>query len=207
MKIIKNKTIVFIIIFTMFFICNNEKFYALNDLNIKTLTNFEIKDEYNLTNNEINLKINENIKKVFTENIDYSIDSEKNKIILKLQLDESNGNIETLINTNIYNFLKNNDFKLYDITFDFDVKYKDNNGRFIKKYMYSYTFYKNTLLNTDFSKLDYKNVIQLADECWDINNGLKSRNIENDEKNIQELKILNILKDYFKYKFKNNTKK
>lgn len=181
--------------------------------NTKEIKAKEIKTTYTTmdtltSKNEKTIFSNYEIETIITKSIDKALNKESSshinhldrKVDIDFVVNEDDGNIETIINNGIYNFLNlTKEIKLYDFEFNIIVRYRDINGRYLRKEMYLYGFKKETLLNIDWNTVKIKNFVKKADK-YTIDNGIKEKEVKEDE---FKIKILEIIKFYLKQKISN----
>lgn len=166
-----------------------------------TLTTKNKKAMFN--NSEIESIIADGVEKSFNEETSYNINHLDKNINIELIVNEEDGDVKSIINNSIYNFLNiTKEFVFYDIDFNITVRYKDSNGRYLKKEMYSYGFHSETLSNIDWKKIKVKDFVNNANKHWTIDDGVKENKIIDDE---LKIKILEIIKFYLKQKISNKS--
>lgn len=179
--------------------------FAMENIKTINITMNTLTDNYSnsiLSDKEIEQLITTSTDKSFEEISDININHTGRDITIKVLIDENKGNVDSLINTGIFNyFYLTKDFNLYNTNFEIEVRFENANGRMMKQHMYSYTFNKETLQKIDWENIDYKDFTKNADKYWTITEGEQ----ENDKlaEDSFQLKIINILKDYVSYKLNN----
>lgn len=170
-------------------------------ITMNTLTTKNKKTMFN--NSEIESIIANGVEKSFKEETSYNINHLEKNVSVELVVNEEEGDIKSIINNSIYNFLNiTKEFVFYDIDFNITVRYKDSNGRYLKKEMYSYGFHSETLSNIDWKDIKVKEFINNANKHWTIDDGVKENKIIDDE---LKIKILEIIKFYLKQKISNKS--
>lgn len=154
-------------------------------------------EEYKvLSQEEIETLLNSMGTKSFTELTMLDINHEKKLATIQFMVNEDDGNIDALISTGIYNFLKGiKEFVQYNIKFEVTGRYTDSNGRYMKKLLYTFTYKPETLISIDWDNLELSTICNFADETWDETNQELIQNNKVDEASLQ-IKIINILKYY-----------
>lgn len=154
-------------------------------------------EEYKvLSQEEIETLLNSMGTKSFTELTMLDINHEEKLATIQFMVNEDDGNIDALISTGIYNFLKGiKEFVQYNIKFEVTGRYTDSNGRYMKKLLYTFTYKPETLISIDWDNLELSTICNFADETWDETNQELIQNNKVDEASLQ-IKIINILKYY-----------
>ena len=100
------------------------------------------KEEYKiLSKEEIETLFNSIGEKSFKEIDMIDINHDEKTATIQFKVNEDDGNIDTLISTGIYNFLKGTkEFVQYSINFEVTGRYTDSNGRYMKKLLYIYKY-------------------------------------------------------------------
>lgn len=155
------------------------------------------KEEYKLlSQKEVESLFNSIGEKSFKEIDMININHDEKTATIQFRVNEDDGNIDTLISTGIYNFLKGTkEFVQYSITFEVTGRYTDSNGRYMKKLLYIYKYKPETLISLDWNNLNLSDICNYSDEIWDENKQETITSNKNEEASLQ-IKIMNILKYY-----------
>ncbi len=139
-------------------------------------------------------------EKSFSELTKIDFNHDEKTVTIQFYVNEDDGNIESLISTEMYNFLKaSKTFVEYTIKFEVSGRYTDSNGRYMKKLIYIYTYKPETLILMTWNNQEPSKILKMADEIFDAESK-ESTVINKQKENANQIKIINLLKYYISEK-------
>lgn len=163
-----------------------------------------LETKYNtLSKSEVEEFFTSMAEKSFTELTKMEFNHEEKVATIQFYVNEDDGNLEALISTEMYNFLKaTKTFVEYTIKFEVSARYTDSNGRYMKKLISIYTYKPETLILITWNNQEPSKILKIADEVFDAESK-ESTVINKQKENANQLKVINLLKYYISEKLSN----
>lgn len=171
-----------------------------NLVNMNTFVNLIDNKYSSLSKQEVEEFFTSMAEKSFTELTKIEFDHEEKVATIQFYVNEDDGNLEALISTEMYNFLKATKSCVdYTIKFEVSARYTDSNGRYMKKLINIYTFKPETLILISWNSQEPSKILKIADEVFDAESK-ESTVINKQKENQSQLKVINLLKYYISEK-------